>query len=212
MDNQQPTILIIDDEPANLRVLKQILQQDYRLIFAKSGSEALRLAHSKTPNLILLDIMMPDITGLEVCKQLKKDVATAKIPVIFVTALNDHNDEAQGLELGAVDYITKPVSAAVVKARVATHLSLVQADELKRTRLQVIQRLGHAAEYKDNEIMFEYNVDRIYHALRDKQIRANRYWDAQRKQTGYGASVRIICEKGTLIGYTEQDTKPKTGV
>ncbi|GHE95395.1 HD domain-containing phosphohydrolase [Thalassotalea profundi] len=151
MDNQQPTILIVDDEPANLRVLKQILQQDYRLIFAKSGSEALRLAHSKTPNLILLDIMMPDITGLEVCKQLKADIVTTKIPVIFVTALNDHNDEAQGLELGAVDYITKPVSAAVVKARVATHLSLVQADELKRTRLQVIQRLGHAAEYKDNE-------------------------------------------------------------
>lgn len=151
MDNQQTTILIVDDEPANLRVLKQILQQDYRLIFAKSGTEALRLAHSKIPNLILLDIMMPDITGLEVCKQLKADTNTNKIPVIFVTALNDHTDEAQGLELGAVDYITKPVSAAVVKARVATHLSLVQADELRRTRLQIIQRLGHAAEYKDNE-------------------------------------------------------------
>lgn len=151
MHSQQPTILIVDDEPANLRVLKQILQQDYRLIFAKSGEEAWRLANSKKPNLILLDIMMPDITGLEVCKQLKAEPSTCKIPVIFVTALNDHSDEAQGLELGAVDYITKPVSAAVVKARVATHLSLVQADELKRTRLQIIQRLGHAAEYKDNE-------------------------------------------------------------
>ena len=151
MENQISTILIVDDEPVNLRVLKQILQDDYRLIFAKSGSEALRLANSKNPNLILLDIMMPDITGLEVCKQLKAAANTAKIPVIFVTALNDHDDEAQGLELGAVDYITKPVSAAVVKARVATHLSLVQADELKRTRLQIIQRLGHASEYKDNE-------------------------------------------------------------
>jgi putative two-component system response regulator len=151
MENQQPTILIVDDEPVNLRVLKQILQQDYRLIFAKSGAEALRLAQSKSPNLILLDIMMPDITGLEVCKQLKEASNTTKIPIIFVTALNDHDDEAQGLELGAVDYITKPVSAAVVKARVATHLSLVQADELKRTRLQIIQRLGHASEYKDNE-------------------------------------------------------------
>lgn len=151
MENKQATILIVDDEPANLRVLKQILQQDYRLIFAKGGQEALRLAHDKKPNLILLDIMMPDITGLEVCKQLKADPVTTKIPVIFVTALNDHDDEAQGLELGAVDYITKPVSAPVVKARVATHLSLVQADELRRTRLQVIQRLGHASEYKDNE-------------------------------------------------------------
>ncbi|MDO6445229.1 two-component system response regulator [Colwellia sp. 1_MG-2023] len=151
MDNQQATILIVDDEPANLRVLKQILQNDYRLVFAKSGNEAIRLANSKMPDLILLDIMMPDITGLEVCSQLKANPSTIKIPIIFVTALNDQTDEAQGLELGAVDYITKPVSAPVVKARVATHLSLVQADELRRTRLQIIQRLGHAAEYKDNE-------------------------------------------------------------
>lgn len=151
MNNQQATILIVDDEPVNLRVLKQILQEEYRLIFAKSGAEALRLAQSKKTNLILLDIMMPDITGLDVCQQLKAEPTTAKIPVIFVTALNDHTDEAQGLEVGAVDYITKPVSSAVVKARVATHLSLVQADELRRTRLQIIQRLGHASEYKDNE-------------------------------------------------------------
>ncbi|WP_299268887.1 HD domain-containing phosphohydrolase [uncultured Psychrosphaera sp.] len=151
MRKKQPTVLIVDDEPTNLRVLKQVLQQQYRLVFAKSGMEALRLAKEKLPDLILLDIMMPDITGLEVCKRLKAETITKKIPVIFVTALNDHTDEAQGLELGAVDYITKPISAAVVKVRVETHLSLVQADELRRTRLQVIQRLGHAAEYKDNE-------------------------------------------------------------
>ena len=151
MENTQASILIVDDEPTNLRVLKQILHKDYRLVFAKGGNEAIRLAHSKKPDLILLDIMMPDITGLEVCKQLKSDTATSSIPIIFVTALNDHTDEAQGLEIGAVDYITKPVSAPVVKARVATHLSLVKADELKRTRLQIIQRLGHASEYKDNE-------------------------------------------------------------
>ena len=151
MENTQASILIVDDEPTNLRVLKQILHKDYRLVFAKGGNEAIRLAHSKKPDLILLDIMMPDITGLEVCKQLKSDTATSSISIIFVTALNDHTDEAQGLEIGAVDYITKPVSAPVVKARVATHLSLVKADELKRTRLQIIQRLGHASEYKDNE-------------------------------------------------------------
>ncbi len=151
MEHSQETILIVDDEPTNLRVLKQILQQQYRLVFAKSGQEALRLAQEKQPGLILLDIMMPDITGLDVCKALKASDETKKIPVIFVTALNDHNDEAQGFDVGAVDYITKPVSAAVVKARVRTHLSLVQADELKRTRLQIIQRLGQASEYKDNE-------------------------------------------------------------
>lgn len=151
MQNDQPSILLVDDEPANLRVMKQILQHNYHLIFAKSGPEALRLASEKNPELILLDIMMPGMTGLEVCKQLKKDPKTAPIPVIFVTALGDEADEAQGFELGAVDYINKPVSAPILRARIKTHLSLVQADLLRATRLQVIQRLGRAAEYKDNE-------------------------------------------------------------
>jgi putative two-component system response regulator len=94
---------------------------------------------------------MPGLTGFEVCRILKGRDDTRHIPVIFVTALNDEHDEAEGFEAGAVDYITKPISPPVVKARVNTHLSLVQSDELMRTRLQVVQRLGRAAEYKDNE-------------------------------------------------------------
>ncbi|GHF88092.1 response regulator [Thalassotalea marina] len=151
MLDTRPLILIVDDEPANLRVLKQILHQDYRLAFAKSGEEAIRLATDNQPQLILLDIMMPDMTGFEACKQLKAKASTRKIPVIFVTALNHETDEAQGFEIGAVDYITKPVSSPVVRARVKTHLSLVDAEELKATRLQIIQRLGRASEFKDNE-------------------------------------------------------------
>ncbi len=151
MQDTRPHVLVVDDEAANLRVLKQILQQEYRLSFAKSGDEALRLVEQKKPDLILLDIMMPDITGHDVCRQLKATPETAGIPVIFVTALSDEADEAQGFEIGAVDYISKPVSAAVVRARVRTHLSLVKAEELRTTRLQIIQRLGRAAEYKDNE-------------------------------------------------------------
>lgn len=146
-----PTLLVVDDEPTNLRVLKGILQQDYQLTFAKSGEDALQIVADKKPNLILLDIMMPTMSGYDVCRQLKQDPNTSSIPVIFVSALNDELDEALGFELGAVDYITKPVSPALVKARVKNHLSLVQADELKRTRMQVIQVLGRAAEYKDNE-------------------------------------------------------------
>ena len=95
--------------------------------------------------------MMPNMTGLEVCQKLKLDPKTAPIPIIFVTALDDEADETQGFELGAVDYISKPVSASIMRARIRTHLSLVQADILRATRLQVIQRLGRAAEYKDNE-------------------------------------------------------------
>ncbi|ABG40766.1 response regulator receiver modulated metal dependent phosphohydrolase [Paraglaciecola sp. T6c] len=149
--NTKQKVLIVDDEPANLRVLKRILGDLYRLSFAKSGEEALRLVERDLPDLILLDVMMPGMTGFEVCKSLKDSRQTRAIPVMFVTALNDEVDEAKGFDVGAVDYITKPVSPAVVKARVRTHLSLVQADELRRTRLQVIQRLGRASEYKDNE-------------------------------------------------------------
>jgi putative two-component system response regulator len=149
--NLQPHLLLVDDEATNLRVLKQVLQYDYRLTFAKSGAEALRLVQVDRPDLILLDVMMPDMTGFETCERLKAEADSKAIPIIFVTALKDAMDEAKGLELGAVDYITKPISPAVVKIRVKTHLSLVQADELKRTRLEVIQRLGRASEYKDNE-------------------------------------------------------------
>ncbi|WP_197412204.1 response regulator [Rheinheimera sp. EpRS3] len=145
------TLLLVDDEPTNLRVLRTILQDDYRLLFAKSGEEALQLVQQQQPDLILLDVMMPGMTGYDVCARLKASPATQRLPVIFVTALKDEIDETKGFAVGAVDYITKPVSPAVVRARVKTHLSLVRADELKQTRLQVIQRLGRAAEYKDNE-------------------------------------------------------------
>lgn len=144
-------VLIVDDEPTNLRVLQQILQDSYRLSFAKNGEDALNFAEKEQPDLILLDVMMPGMTGFEVCSKLKSLDKTKSIPIIFVTALNDDTDETKGFEVGAVDYITKPVSPAVVRARVKTHLSLVHAEELRRTRLQIIQRLGRAAEYKDNE-------------------------------------------------------------
>lgn len=151
MKNELPTLLLVDDEPTNLRVLRTVLQEHYRLLFAKNGDESLQLAQQHRPDLILLDVMMPGLSGFEVCQALKANPQTQAIPVIFVTALKDEVDETHGFSVGAVDYITKPISPAVVRARVKTHLSLVQVDELKQTRLQVIQRLGRAAEYKDNE-------------------------------------------------------------
>lgn len=147
----RPSVLVVDDEPANLKVLKLVLQEQYRLIFARSGEEALSIAKREQPDLILLDVMMPGMTGFDVCQQLKADKSLARIPVIFVTALKDEVDETRGFDLGAVDYITKPVTPAVVRARVKTHLSLVKVDEIKQSRLRIIQCLGRAAEYKDNE-------------------------------------------------------------
>lgn len=151
MLNDKPTLLLVDDEPSNLQVLRNILSDQYRLLFAREGERALHLARTEVPDLILLDVMMPGMSGHQVCEALKKDAQTGGIPVIFVTALSDVKDEALGFELGAVDYITKPVSAPIVRARVKNHLSLVQVDELSKTRLAVVQRLGRAAEYKDNE-------------------------------------------------------------
>jgi putative two-component system response regulator len=144
-------ILAVDDESTNLQLLRQILQDHYRLLFAKDGTRALELAHQEQPDLVLLDVMMPGMSGYEVCAALKAHPATAAIPVIFVTALTDTDDEVEGFEAGAVDYITKPVSPPIVRARVRTHLSLVRMEELRATRLAIVQRLGLAAEYKDNE-------------------------------------------------------------
>lgn len=149
--DERPKILVVDDEPINLQVLRQILQGDYRLLFARDGEKALQLAADERPHLILLDVMMPGLNGLETCLRLKSGTTTRAIPVIFVTALSEASDESAGFDAGAVDYITKPVSPAVVRARVRTHLSLVRVDELQQTRLQIIQCLGRAAEYRDNE-------------------------------------------------------------
>jgi len=149
--NTRPLILAVDDEASNLQLLRQILQDHYRLLFAKDGARALELVRSEHPDLILLDVMMPGMSGYEVCAALKADPATASIPVMFVTALTESDDEVEGFEAGAVDYITKPVSPPVVRARVRTHLSLVRMEELRATRLEIVQRLGLASEYKDNE-------------------------------------------------------------
>lgn len=154
-------VLMVDDEPVNLRVLKLILQDDYELLFAKSGEDAIAIAEKTRPDIILMDVMMPGMTGFEACSRLKNITSVAHIPVIFTTSLADHINETRGFESGGVDYISKPVNADIVRARVKTHLSLVQADELKSTRLQIIQKLGRAAEYKDNETGF--HVIRMSH-------------------------------------------------
>jgi len=131
---ERPSILIVDDTPANLALLSDILRSDYRTKAAVSGEKALQLAFSGTPpDLILLDIMMPGMNGYLVCQRLKANPATHNVPVIFVTALGEIEDEARGLEVGAVDYITKPISAPIVMARIKTHLALhEQTREMER--------------------------------------------------------------------------------
>ncbi|MBM4360249.1 MAG: response regulator [Deltaproteobacteria bacterium] len=122
------TILVVDDIPDNITVLSGILRGDYDVRFATSGAKALEQIESSTPpDLVLLDVMMPTMDGLEVCAKVKANPARAHLPVIFVSALGEVEDEQKGLELGAVDYLTKPVSAPVVRARVKNHLELARA-------------------------------------------------------------------------------------
>jgi putative two-component system response regulator len=158
------TILVVDDTPDNIDILSSVLRSKYKVKAALNGERALKIARGEDkPDIILLDVMMPDIDGYEVCRRLKADPATANIPVIFITAKNQEEDEKHGLELGAVDYIAKPISPPIVLARVQTHLALydmnrelrhkvlVRTEQLIDTRLQIIHRLGRAAEFKDNE-------------------------------------------------------------
>ncbi len=165
-EDRRPRLLLVDDEPTNLHVLRQILGEDYLLQFATDGRKALQLAQQQKPDLILLDSMMPELNGYDVCRQLKADPSTESIPVIFVSALSEVGDEADGFEAGAVDYIIKPVRAPVVRARVRTQLSLVDIEALRQSRLQIVQRLGRAAEYKDNETgMHVLRMSHYSHAL-----------------------------------------------
>ncbi len=144
-------ILLVDDEPNNLQLLRQILKDDYQLIFANSGEKALDAAIKHRPDLILLDIMMPGMNGYKVCEKLKSMPATVGIPVIFVTAMSEVEDETRGFDAGAVDYILKPVSAPIVLRRVHTHLSLTRVQELEDSRREAIYMLGEAGHYNDTD-------------------------------------------------------------
>ncbi len=162
-DQHKQVILVVDDTPENIAVMKGILIGQYTVLAATSGAIALKLVKKRKPDLILLDVMMPEMDGYEVCRHLKSDPQTVQIPVIFVTAKTDSEDEQAGFDVGAVDYIAKPVHPSVVRARVKTHLAL--SDQQRVCRLQVIERtreleaaqraaiymLGEAGHYNDTD-------------------------------------------------------------
>jgi len=122
-------ILVVDDAVENITALVALLKDDYMVTAAKNGHKALQMALKNPPDLILLDIMMPEMEGYEVCRQLKKNDATKNIPVIFITGLSEAMDEVKAFNTGAADYITKPFNPIVVKARVSTHLLLKQKSD-----------------------------------------------------------------------------------
>ena len=139
--DQKKTVLVVDDAPANIQVVNSILKDIYKIRIATNGAKALELANATPPpDLILLDVMMPEMDGYEVCTRLKGDSHTRDIPVIFLTGQTEIEDETRGFEVGAVDYIHKPFSPAVVMARVQTHLVLRGIREQLTLQLQTIQK------------------------------------------------------------------------
>lgn len=145
------TILVVDDEPNNLQLMRQLLRDDYQLFFARNGQQALELANRYSPNLVLLDVMMPEMDGYQTCNAFKRSPLTRDIPIIFVTAMSEIGDEQKGLDLGAVDYITKPISPAILQSRIRTHLSLVRIEQLEASHTAAIQMLGEAGHYNDTD-------------------------------------------------------------
>lgn len=158
----QFTVLIVDDEPSNIRVLSSLLAAEYRVLTAKTGTKAIEIANSENPDLILLDVLMPELDGFDVAKQLKSDGKTKTIPIIFITALNSQEDEEQGLKLGAVDYIHKPFHQGIVLARVKNQLELVRHKRLleQLANLDALTELPNRRKWKiDSQVLWQRALD-----------------------------------------------------
>lgn len=164
MEQRKSRILIVDDAPENIRILAESLKSSYAIMFARNGESALNLANTvPAPDIILLDVIMPGLSGYEVCRKLKENPNTSGIPVIFITSQSEEDDEARGLELGAVDYISKPFRASLVMNRVANQLELKRhrdrLDELVHERTReltlikevTIEAMATLAEWRDPE-------------------------------------------------------------
>jgi len=177
MGEGQHKILIIDDTPANIQILNEVLQGAYVIFFATSGADGIRLAQREEPDLILLDIMMPEMDGYEVCARIKSDPRTRQIPVIFITAMGSAEDEAKGLEAGAIDYITKPVSPPIVKARVKNHLELKQhRDDLSKLTVELDQKNRELSMLARHDALTGLANRRYFNEVLDAEInRARRF-------------------------------------
>lgn len=149
--HNRPKLLIVDDQPTNIRVLHELFREDFDVFMATSGEQALTVCQAQQPDLILLDVVMEGMDGHEVCRRLKADPATRGIPIIFITAQQQESEELLGLELGAVDFISKPINPVIVKARVRTHLTLKLQSDLLRSMAMMDGLTGVANRRKFDE-------------------------------------------------------------
>lgn len=174
MAEMKPVILVIDDSTHYIDVLVDTLAGDYKIQVAVTGKKALSLAKNSPPDLILVDVMMPDINGFEICKRLQLNDKTSSIPIVFLTSASSAEEEAKGLSLGAVDFISKPFTPALVRARLRNHMELKhhrdkleilvneRTEELNHTKEATISCMAHLAEYRDPETGFHIQRTKEY--------------------------------------------------
>jgi putative two-component system response regulator len=179
---QKPTVLVVDDTPDNLSLMSSLLKDLYKVKVANSGEKAIKIVQSDSPpDLILLDIMMPGLSGYDVCKALKEDPTTRDIPIIFLTAMTSTEDEKNGLELGAVDFITKPVNPPIVMARVATQLHVKAAadflkDQNEYLETEVAKRTAELSAVQDVTIMAMASLAETRDSDTGNHIRRTQYY------------------------------------
>jgi len=185
MDNnitEKSTILVIDDTPDNLSLMSALLKDSYKVKVANHGDKGLKIATSENPpDLILLDVMMPDIDGYQVCRQLKVNAATRDIPVIFLTAKSEEDEEQKGLELGAVDYITKPINPSIVLARIKTQLQLKAAADFLKDKAaylegEVAKRTQEVSAIQDVTILAMASLAETRDSDTGNHIRRTQYY------------------------------------
>ena len=174
------TLLVVDDTPANLNLMAGLLNSEHRVKLASSGNRALELALREPPDLVLLDVLMPELDGFEVCRRLKSDPRTRDVPVIFITAMSQPEDEARGFEIGAADFIHKPISPPILRARVRTHLQVKawHDDMLRRqagleaqidAQLSQVERLRDATLFVMVSLAEFRDEDTGHHVLRTQE-------------------------------------------
>jgi len=204
MSRSPATILIVDDTPENLSVLGELLQPIYRVRAANSGRRALQIARgTPTPDLILLDVMMPDMDGYDVLAELRADPGTRNIPVIYVTAMDGSDDEERGLDLGAVDYITKPIRPGIVLARIRTQLELKQARDIltnQNTYLEaeVTRRMG------ENQLIQEVSIHALARLAETRDPETGKH--LRRTQDYVLTLARTLGEHPRFAGYLDERT------
>lgn len=197
--NEHSLILIVDDDLINIEILNAVLEEEYDIIFATSGKQALELARKYQPDLILLDVIMPSMDGYAVCEYLKADKKTSSIPVIFITGLADMEAEIKGLQVGAIDYVTKPINPPIVQMRVRNHIELQRARKSLK-HLSITDALTDLSNRRhfDEVLQNEFNrLSRLHHPLSLIMLDVDFF---KKFNDGYGHLVGDNCLK--QVAYT----------